>query len=77
MKKYSQKQLREFVRLNIAESLDNYNHEQCQEFREKHNLSKEGYSTGIYGINGGLMKDIDTGDIFVITKRTMALDYFF
>ena len=50
--------------------------EQCEELNKK-NLSKEGYSSGIYGINGGLLKDIDSGEFYVITTSNSTLLYFF
>ena len=31
------------------------------------------YSTGIYGINGGLFQDDITGDLYVITRRNTYL----
>lgn len=76
MRKYTQKELREFARLGMATNITNYSWEQCEELNKK-NLSREGYSSGIYGNNGGLLKDIDTGDFYVITSRNSTLAYFF
>ena len=76
MKKYTQKGIREFARLGLATDITNYSVEQCVELKKKTNLSQEGYSAGIYGINGALLKDLNTGDMYVIGARNTALSYF-
>ena len=35
------------------------------------------YSASIYGINGGLIKDTDTGEVYAITARNSDLFRFF
>jgi len=73
MRKYTQKALRELVRLGTAESITNYNFEEMRDFLHAHNLEKVGYSSGVYGINGGLLQDTQTGQLYAITARNTAL----
>lgn len=51
MEKYKQKELRELVRLGVAEDYTNKPSEYIYTLRRP---EKVGYSTGVYGINGGL-----------------------
>lgn len=53
MKKYTQAQLRQLVRLGVAEDYTNKPGEYMDTLRR---LDKIGYSAGIYGINGGLLR---------------------
>lgn len=36
-------------------------------------LDKVGYSAGIYGINGGLLQDYETGQLYAIIGRCTNL----
>lgn len=76
MRKFKQKEFREMARMGMAMNITNYSLEECQKLNEK-NLIREGYSSGIYGINGGLLKDMDTGEFYVITTNNSNLLYFF
>lgn len=73
MRKYTQKALRELVAIGAAESITNYNFEQMSEFLHAHSLDKIGYSSGVYGLNGGLLQDTKTGQLYAITARNTAL----
>jgi hypothetical protein len=73
MKKYTQKEIREFVRLGLAIDITNYNHAEMWNFLKSHRIEKVGYSSGIYGINGGLLIDEETGEKYAITARSTAL----
>lgn len=73
MQKFTQKQLRQFTLNNVAVNITNYSFEEVKYLRANHNLKKIGYSLGVYGLNGGLLKDTKTGTLYVITKRTGAL----
>ena len=57
MRKYKLKELRELVRLGVAEDYTNkpseYIYTLCR-------LEKVGYSSGVYGINGGLVQEQNT-----------------
>lgn len=73
MKKYTQKEIREFVRLGLAIDITNYSHAEMWNFLKSHRIEKVGYSSGIYGINGGLLIDEQTGEKYAITARNTAL----
>lgn len=36
-----------------------------------------GYSTGVYGINGGLVEDAETGQLYAIIGRSSNLSILF
>lgn len=67
MRKYTLRELRDFVRLGLAYDATNRLPENWR------NLDKIGYSSGVYGINGGLLQDPKTGERYVITKRNSNL----
>ena len=66
MKKYTLKALRELVRLGVAEDYTSKPSEYIYTLRR---LEKVGYSSGVYGINGGLVKDAETGTLYAILGR--------
>ena len=70
MRKYKQKELRELVRLGAAEDYTNKPSE-CAYILNR--MEKVGYSTGIYGINGGLVQDQETGTLYAIIGRCTNL----
>lgn len=70
MRKYTQKELRQLVRLGVAEDYINKPSEYiCTPGR----LEKVGYSSGVYGINGGLVQDTETGTLYAIIGRCSNL----
>ena len=73
MEKFKVKDIRDYVRLGIASDLTNLSSAEMHEFLKVHDVEKIGYSTGVYGINGGLMKDRGTGELYAITARNAAL----
>ena len=70
MRKYTLKELRELVRLGVAEDYTNKPSEHIYTLRR---LEKVGYSSGVYGINGGLVEDTETGQLYVIIGRCSNL----
>lgn len=66
MRKYTQKQLRELVRLGCAED---YTHKPSEYIYTLRRLDKIGYSSGVYGLNGGLVEDMETGTLYAIIGR--------
>lgn len=70
MRKYTQKQLRELVRLGCAED---YTHKPSEYIYTLRRLDKIGYSSGVYGINGGLVEDMETGTLYAIIGRCANL----
>lgn len=70
MRKYTQKELRQLVRLGVAEDYTNKSSD-CALVLNR--LDKIGYSTGKYGINGGLVQDPETGSLYAIIGRCANL----
>lgn len=70
MRKYTQKQLRELVRLGCAED---YTHKPSEYIYTLRRLEKVDYSTGVYGINGGIVEDTETGTWYAIIGRCSNL----
>ena len=70
MRKYTLKALRELVRLGVAEDYTNKPAENLYTLRR---LEKVGYSSGVYGINGGLVEDTETGQLYAIIGRCSNL----
>ena len=72
MKKYTLREIKRFVSLGLAQDITTANRPAIQEPFEK-----IGYSAGIYGINGGLLRGQSSGTIYAITARSSALFYYF
>lgn len=70
MRKYTQKQLRELVRLGCAED---YTHKPSEYIYTLRRLAKIGYSSGVYGLNGGLVEDMETGTWYAVIGRCTNL----
>lgn len=70
MRKYTQKELRQLVQLGVAEDYTNKPADYMYTLRR---LDKVGYSSGIYGINGGLVKDTETGQLYAVIGRCSNL----
>lgn len=70
MRKYTQKELRQLVRLGVAEDYTNKPADYMYTLRR---LEKVGYSSGVYGINGGLVQDTETGQLYVVIGRCSNL----
>lgn len=66
MRKYTLKELRELVRLGLAEDCTNKPSEYIYTLRS---IEKVGYSSGVYGLNGGLVRDTETGKLYAIIGR--------
>lgn len=70
MRKYTQKELRQLVRLGVAED---YTNKPSNYIYTLNRLDKVGYSAGVYGINGGLVQDPETGALYAIIGRCSNL----
>lgn len=73
MRKYTQKELKNLVKIGAAQDLTGYSFQQMKEFLHGHKLDKIGISSGVYGINGGLLQDTENGSLYAITARNSAL----
>lgn len=75
MRKYKQRELRELVRLGVAEDYTNKPSEYIYTLRR---LEKVGYSSGVYGISGGLVEDTEKGGaardpvVYLVAARVAA-----
>ena len=77
MRKYTQKELRNMVALGMAENVTRANDEDYEKVIKKESyLSQIGYSAGIYGCNGMLLKRHSTGTYCAVTSRTLAIYLF-
>ena len=70
MKKYTQAQLRQLVRLGVAENCADKPGEYMDTLCRP---DKVGYNSGIYGINGGLLRDGETGQLYAVIGRCTNL----
>ena len=68
MKKYKQSYIKSLVTLGVAVDLAI-----CDLQKEHFGLEKIGYSIGIYGLNGGLLRNPKTGKLYAITARNTNL----
>ena len=74
MTKYTQKQLRAMVADGIAIDATRATNETRREIEaEEDYLRKIGYSSGVYGCNGLLLKGNKTGRLYAVTARTTAI----
>lgn len=72
MRKYTLRELRELVRLGMAVNITEADPKSI-----KKPVEKIGYSSGVYGLNGGLLQDRESGNYYAITARSSNLFYFF
>lgn len=72
MRKYTLRELRELVRLGMAQDITDSDSKSIIE-----PVEKIGYSSGVYGLNGGLLQGRESGNYYAITARSSNLFYFF
>jgi hypothetical protein len=78
MRKYTQRELKALVRTGAAVDITNHGTAEYKALREKEkDLNKLGYSSGMYGINGGLLQGQETGTLYAITARSTAVFIYF
>jgi len=73
IRKMTQKQIKDYVRDGAAIDITNYGFGEMKDFLHSHDLNKIAVSRGTYGINGGLLQDRDTGEMYAITARNSVL----
>lgn len=71
MRKYTLKELRELVRLGMAHDLTNAS--AAEVMTQWAQGEKVGYSSGVYGINGGLIRNTVTGEYYALLSRNSNL----
>lgn len=75
--KYTQRQLREMVKDGLAEDITYGNNDTRKQIEEAEGYyTQVGYSSGVYGCNGMLLKGNKTGKLYAITSRTTAVFVF-
>ena len=73
LRKYTKREIKEYIRDGFATDITELSFSELKEWRNGRSLEKIGYSSGVYGISGGIIKDRNTGELFAITERTTAL----
>ena len=73
LRKYTKREIKEYIRNGFATDITELSFSELKEWRNGRDLEKIGYSSGVYGISGGIIKDRNTGELFAITERTTAL----
>ena len=78
METYTQKEIRTFAKNGIAIDITHHSNLERKELEAREGwLEKVGYSSGVYGINGGLLKGHNSGTLYAITKRSTAIFIYF
>lgn len=72
MIKTTQKALRQHVRAGIAQDITGYSFAEAQALSRAHRLETIAVSSGVYGLNGALLKD-ENGTLYAITARNTRL----
>lgn len=71
MRKYTLKELKNFVRCGMAHDITNAPETEILNVWKR--CEKVGYSLGTYGINGGLIQDREIGEFYAVTSRNSNL----
>ena len=61
------------VREGFAEDITRYSFGEMRDFLHARSLDRVAIGRGVYGMNCGLLKDIETGEHFAIICRNSAL----
>ena len=72
MIKTTQKALKKHVAAGIAHDITRYSFEEAETLRLAHSLEVIAISSGVYGLNGALLKD-ENGKLYAITARNTTL----
>lgn len=72
--KMTKKQVKEWLKFEGVTDITNWSCEQINELRKKEEWFNEvGYSSGVYGVSGGVFQGHKTLNFYVITTRSSAL----
>lgn len=78
MKKTTQRALKDLVRTGIAQDITKHSTTEYKELVNRESgFDRISYSSGIYGINGGLIQGRNSGTLYAITARTTATQIYF
>lgn len=76
MRKLTQKELREYISLGLAENITKTNFDDMVKLKDIAQLRATAYSSGVYGRNGVLIESALTGERYVIIGRVNILALF-
>ena len=77
MRKYTQRELKNLVVIGAAIDITSGDNETRRKIQESEGYYTQiGYSAGVYGCNGMLLKGAQTGALYAITSRTTAIFVF-
>ena len=72
MKKTTNKAIREYIRLGLAQDITSYDFDQAEQLRKDHTLDVIAVSRGVYGMTGALLQD-ENGECCAITASNSVL----
>ena len=72
MIKTTQKALKKYVAVGIAKDITQYSFKEADALYKAHSLETIAVSSGVYGLNGALLKD-ENGKLYAITARNTTL----
>ena len=72
MERMTQKEIKRFVALGVAEDITYLSFDACNALRKAHNFTTLNVSTGVYSMNGALFRD-ENDKLYAITSRTSTL----
>ena len=72
MEKYTQRELKNMVKLETAIDVTRA----ADRTAISESYTQIGYSAGVYGCNGMLLKGLETGKLYAVTARTTAIYIF-
>lgn len=74
MKQYKQREIKGFVAAGLAIDITNHDNAQQEQLEAlEGKLDCIGYSHGVYGVNGLLLRGRNTGNLYAITTRSSAI----
>ena len=65
--------IKELVTTGAAIDISHYDFDTMNEFMHSHVLQNVAVSSGTYGMNGGLLRDVETNQLYAITTRNSTL----
>lgn len=71
MRRYTLSEIKKLVVLGVAQNIKNATNAEVLEIGNR--CDKVGYSCGKYGINGGLLQDRTSGELYAVTARNSTL----
>ena len=77
MRRYKMSEIKSLVYCGYATDITMLTFDALKKWNKDHDIEKIGYTTGAYGISGGVVRDRNTGELFAITKRNTALLFVF